>query len=109
MGESAGGDAVASSNEALATALSQWVLKEHGVLRVGEVKHHLDGEADAPAAYTIMQNVIYSIQIEELTKDGWAPFKAKDISWRPSNCRTSTAFISSKSITTESDLPNSII
>merc|ERR1711970_102190 len=77
--ESAGGDAVASSNEALATALSQWVLKEHGVLRVGEVKHHLDGEADAPAAYTIMDNVIYSIQIEELTPDGWAPFKAKDV------------------------------
>ena len=66
---------MASSNEALATALSQWVLKEHGVLRVGQVKHHLDGETEPPAAYTIMENVIYSIQIEELTKDGWAPFK----------------------------------
>ena len=73
--EGVGSDAVASSNEALATALSQWVLKEHGVLRVGKVEHHLDGEAEAPAAYTIMDNVIYSIQIEELTKEGWAPFK----------------------------------
>lgn len=77
--EGVGGEAVASSNEALATALSQWVLKEHGVIRVGEVKHHLDGETDAPAAYTIMENVIYSIQIEELTPEGWAPFKAKDV------------------------------
>jgi len=77
--EGVGADGVASSNEALATALSQWVLKEHGVLRVGKVDHHLEGETDAPAAYTIMQDVIYSIQIEELTKDGWAPFKAKDI------------------------------
>jgi len=77
--EGVGSEAVASSNEALATAISQWVLKEHGVLRVGQVKHHLDGETEPPAAYTIMENVIYSIQIEELTKDGWAPFKASDV------------------------------
>ena len=49
------------------------------MLRVGKVEPHLDGEAEAPAAYTIMDNVIYSIQIEILTKDGWAPFKAQDV------------------------------
>jgi oligosaccharyltransferase complex subunit beta len=59
----------------LATALSQWVFKEKGVLRVGAVAHHLDGEVDPPVAYTIMEDAVYSIQIEELTVDGWAPYK----------------------------------
>lgn len=74
-----GADGVDSSNEVLATALSQWVFKEKGVLRVGAVAHHLDGEVDPPVAYTIMEDAVYSIQIEELTVDGWAPYKAKDV------------------------------
>ena len=39
-------------------SLSQWVFKEKGVLRVGTVKHHRVGELSAPAAYTIMDEVV---------------------------------------------------
>jgi len=77
--EGVGSDSVASNNEALATALSQWVLKEKGVLKVGKISHHRQGEDKPPAAYTIMEDVVYSIQIEELTVDGWVPYKAKDV------------------------------
>lgn len=42
----------------LAEALSRWVFKEAGVLRVGAVTHHRVGEADPPAAYTITDLVV---------------------------------------------------
>ena len=47
-----------SGNQDLAVSLSQWVFKEKGMLRVGTVKHHLVGELTAPAAYTIMDEVV---------------------------------------------------
>lgn len=49
-----------SGNQDLAIALSEWVFKENGVLRVGEVKHHRAGEASPPAAYTIEEDVVIS-------------------------------------------------
>lgn len=42
----------------LAEALSRWVFKEAGVLRVGAVTHHRVGETDAPTAYTITDLVV---------------------------------------------------
>lgn len=42
----------------LAEALSQWVFKEAGVLRVGAVTHHPVGESTPPAAYTITDLVV---------------------------------------------------
>lgn len=51
-------------NEQLAESLSKWVLKEEGVLRVRNVEHHKVGERKQPESYTILDNVIYKIQIE---------------------------------------------
>ena len=42
----------------LAEALSRWVFKEAGVLRVGAVTHHPVGESTPPAAYTITDLVV---------------------------------------------------
>lgn len=42
----------------LAEALSRWVFKEAGVLRVGEVRHHPVGEDTPPAAYTVTDLVV---------------------------------------------------
>ena len=42
----------------LAEALSRWVFKEAGVLRVGDVSHHPVGEISPPAAYTITDLVV---------------------------------------------------
>lgn len=47
-----------TGNMELAEALSRWVFKEAGVLRVGAVSHHRVGEADPPAAYTITDLVV---------------------------------------------------
>ncbi|XP_027051466.1 dolichyl-diphosphooligosaccharide--protein glycosyltransferase 48 kDa subunit [Pocillopora verrucosa] len=68
-----------SGNQDLAIALSEWVFKENGVLRVGEVKHHRAGEASPPAAYTIEEDVVYSIRIEELVDGKWESFQGTDV------------------------------
>lgn len=47
-----------SGNFALVTALSQWVLKEKGVLRVKAVNHHKKGESKPPRDYTITEQVV---------------------------------------------------
>lgn len=47
-----------SGNLELITSLSQWVLKEVGVLRVKSVTHHKVGESKPPSEYTIMDDVV---------------------------------------------------
>ena len=47
-----------SGNEQIAISLSQWVFKEKGVLRVGKVSHHKNGESVPPAAYTVTDEVV---------------------------------------------------
>ncbi|XP_056589169.1 dolichyl-diphosphooligosaccharide--protein glycosyltransferase 48 kDa subunit [Triplophysa dalaica] len=68
-----------TGNQELAEALSRWVFKEAGVLRVGAVSHHPVGESTPPAAYTITDLVEYSIVIEMLSGGKWVPFNGDDI------------------------------
>jgi oligosaccharyltransferase complex subunit beta len=68
-----------SGNEELALSLAQWVFKKRGVLRYSDVKHRLQGESEPPIAYTIADDVEYTIIIEELVKGKWVPFQAKDV------------------------------
>uniref|UniRef100_A0A3P8YJH6 Dolichyl-diphosphooligosaccharide--protein glycosyltransferase 48 kDa subunit n=1 Tax=Esox lucius TaxID=8010 RepID=A0A3P8YJH6_ESOLU len=68
-----------TGNMELAEALSRWVFKEAGVLRVGAVTHHPVGESTPPAAYTITDLVEYSIVIEMLSEGSWVPFDGEDI------------------------------
>ncbi|KAM7404364.1 hypothetical protein PAMP_011716 [Pampus punctatissimus] len=68
-----------TGNMELAEALSRWVFKEAGVLRVGAVTHHPVGESTPPAAYTITDLVEYSIVIEMLSEGRWVPFDGDDI------------------------------
>uniref|UniRef100_A0A914M4K4 Dolichyl-diphosphooligosaccharide--protein glycosyltransferase 48 kDa subunit n=1 Tax=Meloidogyne incognita TaxID=6306 RepID=A0A914M4K4_MELIC len=68
-----------SGNSELAKALSMWVLKEEGVLRIKTVKHHVVGQTTPPTEYTIMDNVHYEINIEELKSGKWLPFKGDDV------------------------------
>ncbi|XP_029292461.1 dolichyl-diphosphooligosaccharide--protein glycosyltransferase 48 kDa subunit [Cottoperca gobio] len=68
-----------TGNMELAEALSRWVFKEAGVLRVGAVTHHPVGERNPPAAYTITDLVEYSIVIEMLVQGRWVPFNGEDI------------------------------
>lgn len=68
-----------SGNEALAKALTQWVFKETGVLRAGNITHHKKGESVAPEAYTIMDEVVYTIEVEILKNGQWVPFETNDL------------------------------
>lgn len=68
-----------SGNEALSKALTQWVFKETGVLRAGNITHHKKGESAAPEAYTILDEVVYSIEVEILKDGVWVPFDATDL------------------------------
>ena len=47
-----------TGNLELAEALSSWVFKEAGVLRVGTVTHRKVGEPTPPTAYTIADLVV---------------------------------------------------
>ncbi|KAJ1367452.1 hypothetical protein KIN20_028362 [Parelaphostrongylus tenuis] len=71
--------AVQSGNLDLVTALTKWVFKETGVLRVKKVEHHLRGKNEIPREYTIMDEVEYAIDIEELNDGKWRPFNGKDV------------------------------
>ncbi|CAG2118184.1 unnamed protein product [Medioppia subpectinata] len=68
-----------SGNEALAIALSKWVFKEEGVLRVGRIRHHKLGEKTPPEAYTVLEDVVFSIEIERYVSGKWIPFDANDV------------------------------
>ncbi|KAK0152661.1 Dolichyl-diphosphooligosaccharide--protein glycosyltransferase subunit [Merluccius polli] len=68
-----------TGNMELAEALSSWVFKEAGVLRVGAVTHRKVGERTPPTAYTITDLVEYSVVIEMLSEGRWVPFNGDDI------------------------------
>ncbi len=68
-----------SGNEDLAVGLTQWLFKERGVIRVSDVVHHQVGKEKAPSAYTIKQQMSYSIKIEEMVAGKWEAFKATDV------------------------------
>ncbi|CAD5212315.1 unnamed protein product [Bursaphelenchus okinawaensis] len=68
-----------SGNGEFVEAITKWVLKEKGVLRVKSVKHSKVGESSPPREYTITDDVKYEIEIEELKEGKWVPFQAKDV------------------------------
>ena len=59
--------------------MAQWVFKENGVIRVSSVNHHKIGESSPPAAYTIMDDVVYTINVEKLSGPKWIPYEANDL------------------------------
>ena len=70
-----------SGNQVLAAALAEWCFKQTGVLRVKSVNHHRVGEAGPPAegVYTIMEDAVYEINIEEYRAGKWTAYEADDV------------------------------
>lgn len=68
-----------SGNEAVAKAITQWVFKENGVIRVSSVHHHKVGETLPPQAYTVKDDIVYSIDVEKLSGDKWVPYETNDL------------------------------
>jgi len=55
------------------------VFKDQGQLRVGSIKHHKAGETTPPQAYTIMEDLVYTIEVDILEYGRWVPFNTDDI------------------------------
>ncbi|XP_065187024.1 dolichyl-diphosphooligosaccharide--protein glycosyltransferase 48 kDa subunit-like [Sycon ciliatum] len=68
-----------SGNEDFVRALSAWTFHHSGVLRYTNVKHHIVGESTPPQFYTIEDDVIFSLHIEEKVDGVWQPFAGKDV------------------------------
>ncbi|XP_042143202.1 dolichyl-diphosphooligosaccharide--protein glycosyltransferase 48 kDa subunit-like [Ixodes scapularis] len=64
-----------ASNQALPTALSQWVFKEKKVLRAQNVRHHAKDQKRPPEAYTITDDVVRLMKRDS----HWVPFDADDL------------------------------
>ena len=52
------------------------------VLQVEAIDHHLVGEKESPAFYTIYELVEFSVNIQEKTNGVWAPYKGNDVQVR---------------------------
>jgi oligosaccharyltransferase complex subunit beta len=68
-----------SGNELFVKQLSQWVFQERGILRAINVQHHRVGEKEAPATYTIKEDLAYSVEIQEWNGKKWIPYLADDV------------------------------
>ena len=78
--DSVGKKSASSGNKALAAALTNWCFKQSGVLKVVSVNHHHVGQNAPPAIpYTIKDDVVFSINVEEFKNGKWMPFKADDL------------------------------
>jgi len=77
--KSADGKKQPSGNQEFAKQITQWALQEKGVLRSKNAIHHRIGEKDAPFAYTIKEDVEFSIELEEWNGRRWVPFVANDV------------------------------
>lgn len=49
------------------------------MLRVRNVVHHKVDERKVPESYTILEDAVYKIQIEELSNGKWSPYNGADV------------------------------
>jgi len=71
-----------SGNEAFCKELSKWVFGERGIIRAHSLSHkHQDNNDINPYSYRIMDNIEFSITMEEWCskKGDWVPFKNDDV------------------------------
>lgn len=68
-----------SGNLNVINSISKWVFGENGRIRVVSVKHHKEGESEAPAYYTITEAAVYTIEIQQYIDGKWKPFVANDV------------------------------
>merc|ERR1719450_101197 len=73
-----GGEYATAGNYGLLSQITKWALREAGVIRVTEVKHHKVGEKET-SEYTIKDDLEYHIVVEELVEGKWKPFQATDL------------------------------
>ncbi|BCS29400.1 dolichyl-diphosphooligosaccharide-protein glycotransferase [Aspergillus puulaauensis] len=75
-----GGKDAETANREFAKQLTAWTFKETGVLKVGNIEHHLakddlTPEDLNPSIYRIKNETVFSIEISEYSYDGFVPFE----------------------------------
>jgi oligosaccharyltransferase complex subunit beta len=68
-----------TDNQYLASEITKWTFKERGVLRATNISHHRVDEKDPPLLYTIKEEIVYSVQIEEYNGQIWVPFQSNNV------------------------------
>lgn len=68
-----------SGNAELLNALTAWAFLERGVLRWTNARHHKAGESAPSAVYRVLDDVSFSIVLEQWTGTEWKPFLADDV------------------------------
>jgi len=68
-----------SGNEEFTRNAAQWTFQQRGAIRTSNATHHIVGQTETPALYTIRDNIYYGLKIEEWKNDQWVPFKSDDV------------------------------
>jgi len=68
-----------SGNEELTRNAAQWTFHQRGSIRTSNATHHIVGQTESPATYTIRDNIYYGLKIEEWKGNQWVPFKSEDV------------------------------
>jgi len=69
----------ATDNQYVAAEVTKWTFKERGILRASNITHHRVGETEAPFIYTVKDDIVYSVRIEEYNGDAWVPFQSNNV------------------------------
>ena len=64
----------APANREFCTAVAEWAFHRRGVLRASHLRHHRVGETEQPAAYRVSDELVFSLDIEELVEGSWQPY-----------------------------------
>jgi len=67
-----------SDNQLATQALSQWMFRETGVLRVSNVTNHNEAGIE-PTMYTIKDTIVYTATIQEQVAGQWVPFISDNV------------------------------
>jgi len=76
------GSGKSAGNREFIQEVTRWALNERSVLRAENVRHHKigpKGEKTVPAAYTVTDQLEYSVDINEWNGETWVPYKATDV------------------------------
>jgi oligosaccharyltransferase complex subunit beta len=69
----------ATDNQYLASEITKWAFKERGLLRATNISHHRPGEKEPPLFYTIKEEIVYSVRIEEYNGQNWVPYQSNNV------------------------------
>jgi len=68
-----------SGNAKFCEEITLWAFQERGILRYSNITHHKVGETHESETYTVNDEIVYSIVIEEWNGRRWIPYIADDV------------------------------